>query len=78
MRSAQNVCVCVCVCAGMEDIGPGLMLPQSADGRGGFVVGSDPAHSAHTDRLYLHVSLPVQHSAGVPLPGGGEQKRQGR
>lgn len=66
------------VCAGMEDVGPGLMLPQSADGRRWLVVGSDPAHSAHADRLYFRMSLPVQHSTGVPLSGRGEQRRQGR
>lgn len=62
----------------MEDVGPGLVLPQSADGCGWFVVGSDPAHSAHTDRLHFHLSLPVQHSTGVPLSGGGEQRGKRR
>lgn len=73
-RSTEHVCVCV----GMEDVGPGLVLPQSADGRGRFAVGSDPAHSAHTDRLHFRLSLPVQHSTGVPLSGGGDQRGQRR
>lgn len=64
------------VCAGMEDFGPGLLLPQPADGCGRFVVGSDPAHSPHADGLHFRLSLPVQHSTGVALPGRGEQRRQ--
>ncbi|TNM90966.1 hypothetical protein fugu_003255 [Takifugu bimaculatus] len=60
----------------MEDFSPGLLLPQSADGGGRFVVGSDPAHSAHADGLHFRLSLPVQHSTGVALPGRGEQRRQ--
>lgn len=68
----------VCVCVGMEDISSGFVLPESVDGGGRFVVGTSPAYSTHPDRLHFHLSVPVQHSASVPLPSRGEQRRQRR
>lgn len=73
-----QVNTCVSVCVGMEDISPGVVLPESADGGGRSVVGTSPAYSTHTDCLHFHVSVPVQHPTRVPLPGRGEQRGQRR
>lgn len=62
------------VCAGVEDVGSGVVLLESADGWSWFAVGAVSAHSAHSDCFYLHLSVSVQHSAGVPL---SSRRRQG-
>lgn len=66
------------VCVGVEDISPGLVLPESADGGGWFVVGTSPAYTTHTDCLHFHLSVPVEHSTGVPLFGRREQRGERR
>lgn len=75
-QHVHTVRVCVSLSVGMEDISPGLMLPESTDDRGWVVVGTCPADSTHADCLHLHLSVPVQHSVSVPLPCRGEQRRQ--
>lgn len=70
------MCVCVFLSVGMEDISPGLVLPESTDDRGRVVVGTCPVDPTHTDCLHLDLSVPVQHSVSVPLPSRGEQRRQ--
>lgn len=76
VNNMYTLCVSVSLSVGMEDISPGLMLPESTDDRGRVVVGTCPADSTHTDCLHLHLSVPVQHSVSVPLPSRGEQRRQ--
>lgn len=62
----------------MEDVNPGVVLPESADGCSWSVVGVGPAYSTQSDRLHFHLSLPVQYSTGFPLPTGGKQRGQRR
>lgn len=62
----------------MEDISPGVMLPESADGGGRLVVGSDPTYPTHPDGLHFHLPVPVQYTTSVPLPSRGKQRRQRR
>lgn len=66
------------VCSGVEDVSSGVVLPESADGWSWFAVGTVSAHSAHPDGFYLHLSVAVQHPAGVPLSSRRRQGGQGR
>ena len=66
------------MCVGVEDISTGLVLPESADGGGWFVVGTSPAYTTHTDCLHFYMPVPVEHSTGVPLFGRRQQRGERR
>lgn len=62
----------------MEDLSSGDVLPESADGGGRVAVGTASSYSTHSDGLHFHLSVPVQHSTRVPLPGRRKQSGKGR
>lgn len=64
------------VFVGVEDVPPGVVLPQPVDGRSRAAVGTSPAYSTDPDSLHFHLSLPFQHSTRVPLPSRGRQGGQ--
>lgn len=66
------------VCSGMENLGSGVVLPESADGGGRLVMGPASSYSTHSDGLRFHLSVPVQHSTRVALPGRRKQGGKGR
>lgn len=64
-----------CCCSGVEDLAAGLWISESPDGGRWPAVGSDARPSPHTDRLHLQLSVSLQHSSGVSLPGRRLQRR---
>lgn len=59
---------------GLEDFGPGFVLPESADGGDWFDLGTSVAHSTDADSVCFHLPVPVQHTAGVPFLGRRKQR----
>lgn len=63
---------------GMEDLCPGLQLPQPPHGGGGASLGQGLQTPPNSDCLHFQLSVSVQHSSRVTLPFWWVQRGKGR